>query len=421
MLRGVAARALFPGARRLECGASSLRLIRANSTSPGFPPPPPEGAFGSPQTFQRSETDVAFQVRDLATDRKWQEALELFAAVSEPSQLLRLQLLRACTRSFQVRQAWQVFQEMQVRELPAYNLMICMLCKQAKYIDQVRGLVQEMRSQSLQPDGITARCLMTAYSHAGDAEGAVGLMAEMESRGMPVTKEALSCALIAHCKSGDHAKARELLSTMDSMHLHPTSEDLTYYISAYTQSQDEEGARAALAELRKRGLRPIRLTYTRLAGCLSGPEAFRKVEALLTEMRAEGIEPHLLFFKMFLRAATMSEDPADILKVLREMDSRGIFRDVPPMHELTPGAAAAQKGALQEACTSNDIRDLTRVLHQMYAAGSSSALGGSPGALPAAEQPLPAGWQQALDPTSGKSYFWREADPNGSVTWERPS
>jgi len=37
------------------------------------------------------------------------------------------------------------------------------------------------------------------------------------------------------------------------------------------------------------------------------------------------------------------------------------------------------------------------------------------------DRPLPAGWGAALDPASGRRYYWREADPAGSTTWELPA
>lgn len=41
--------------------------------------------------------------------------------------------------------------------------------------------------------------------------------------------------------------------------------------------------------------------------------------------------------------------------------------------------------------------------------------------LSAALPPLPEGWREHLDPASGRPYYWREADPKNSVTWERPA
>jgi len=45
----------------------------------------------------------------------------------------------------------------------------------------------------------------------------------------------------------------------------------------------------------------------------------------------------------------------------------------------------------------------------------ASAKGGTP-----SPPPLPAGWRETLDPNSGKAYYWREDNPAGTTTWERP-
>lgn len=35
-------------------------------------------------------------------------------------------------------------------------------------------------------------------------------------------------------------------------------------------------------------------------------------------------------------------------------------------------------------------------------------------------QPLPPGWREATDPTSGRSYYWKDNSPALTTTWERP-
>eukprot|EP00443_Scrippsiella_acuminata_P113758 CAMPEP_0115571948 /NCGR_PEP_ID=MMETSP0272-20121206/218_1 /TAXON_ID=71861 /ORGANISM="Scrippsiella trochoidea, Strain CCMP3099" /LENGTH=417 /DNA_ID=CAMNT_0003006541 /DNA_START=1 /DNA_END=1252 /DNA_ORIENTATION=- len=412
ILRNAASRVVF-GTRHFQRDVSLLHPFRAAS-SLSVNPEGVDGRESKDVANAQAMQDLAYRVYELGNDRRWQEALQLFSTVSEPSHQLRFNMLRACTRSFKFKMAWDMFHNLHVREIQAYNLMICMLSKQARHMDQVRGLEQEMRSQSLQPNAITLQCLMASYSHGGDAEGAIRLISESERLGLSHTKGALSCAFAAYCKAGNHLKAREILSQMDNLGFSATSEDLTYLVSSYTKTQDEDGARAAFAELRRRGLQPTCLTYTRLVGCLSGPEALKKAEALLAEMTTEGIQPHLLFSSA---AATMSADSADVLKILREMQARSLLRTAESLQDLSLDSIAAHKGALREACLSNDIRDLVQVLHQMRERGQPNlASQGVEGAtaLPAARL-LPLGWQQALDPSSGRLYYWRDADPNGSV------
>lgn len=40
---------------------------------------------------------------------------------------------------------------------------------------------------------------------------------------------------------------------------------------------------------------------------------------------------------------------------------------------------------------------------------------------PSESKLLPPGWCQHRDPTTGRLYYWREADPEGSRTWHRPT
>eukprot|EP00930_Biecheleria_cincta_P096552 TRINITY_DN88384_c0_g1_i1.p1 TRINITY_DN88384_c0_g1~~TRINITY_DN88384_c0_g1_i1.p1 ORF type:complete len:316 (+),score=57.98 TRINITY_DN88384_c0_g1_i1:60-950(+) len=39
----------------------------------------------------------------------------------------------------------------------------------------------------------------------------------------------------------------------------------------------------------------------------------------------------------------------------------------------------------------------------------------------AALPPLPPGWCQHVDTATGKPYYWKESDPTGTTTWQRPS
>ncbi|CAE8590140.1 unnamed protein product [Polarella glacialis] len=38
----------------------------------------------------------------------------------------------------------------------------------------------------------------------------------------------------------------------------------------------------------------------------------------------------------------------------------------------------------------------------------------------ASPPPLPVGWSENTDPASGRSYFWKQADPSRTTTWKRP-
>jgi len=45
----------------------------------------------------------------------------------------------------------------------------------------------------------------------------------------------------------------------------------------------------------------------------------------------------------------------------------------------------------------------------------------SPPVVPAVALPaLPQGWCEHLDPATGRLYYWKEADPTNTVTWQRP-
>eukprot|EP00931_Biecheleriopsis_adriatica_P067736 TRINITY_DN41801_c0_g1_i1.p1 TRINITY_DN41801_c0_g1~~TRINITY_DN41801_c0_g1_i1.p1 ORF type:complete len:315 (+),score=68.42 TRINITY_DN41801_c0_g1_i1:31-975(+) len=86
---------------------------------------------------------------------------------------------------------------------------------------------------------------------------------------------------------------------------------------------------------------------------------------------------------------------------------------------LTGGLAAywlAKYAMLQEADKAAETHRAERAAAKK-AAEKAEMAGAGTAQLP----PLPPGWCQHRDPASGRFYYWREADPAGSTTWERPS
>lgn len=363
------------------------------------------------------ERELAAEMRALAKSRQWEQAIALFSTVQEPGPHLLYSALFACTKAFQVEGAWKIFNEWQSRPLPAYNLMVSMLSR-TRRVHEVEHLWQELQRQSLEPNSVTYTSLMTAYGTVGNSQAVLRVFAEMETKGLPITEVEYGSAMAACGKSADFAKASELLQRMDMSRIEPHIGHFTSLMLSCASTGDEARARGAWHEMQRRGLQPDVVAYTCLAACLSGQDAWASAQALRGEMEAAGLRPHVFFYNELLRISDAAGEAEAFQRLLREMEETGVVRNTKTEHRI-----ATHQRSLQ-------MQEREREWEQRAGGGFPGDRGGGGGgfesrmartAHPAAGViPLPAGWYEATDPGTGRSYYWREDDPHGSVTWERP-
>lgn len=346
---------------------------------------------------EKAEGDLAYEVRSLGRSRKWEDALALFSTVQQPGPHLLYAMINAYTKSFQNDRAWQVFKSWDSRPVPAYNVMMAMLRRSREHAADCEQLMQELKERGLEPTAVTYTSLMTAYGTVGNTEAVFRVFSEMEHKGMPLTEVEYGTAMAACGRSADYAKASELLAKMDANRVEPHVGHFTSLMMACVGKRDTSTARMVWDDMKKRGLKPDVVAYTCFASCFRGSEAWQKIQELRIEMEAAGIKPHVYFYNELLRAASEGADEEAFQQILQEMDARGVARN-----------------------TRTEIRITNQQRRQEMARREElSATQGKPG--PSFAAPLPSGWHQTLDPSTGRHYYWKEADPNGSVTWERPS
>lgn len=346
------------------------------------------------------------EAKRLGTAGKWEEAIAIVADYgregNEIGEAIRFTVLRACTRTFQSAQAWQAFRDLRDKHTAAYNLMLVMLSRTG-HLHQVEELVQEMRAGGVPLDAASFTSTMTAYGSAGDTVGVMRVLSEMEAAGLKLTEIEFGAALGACGRNGDTARAKELFAMMREREV---PSHVGHYTSLITSCRhSEDAAREAWSDMRARGIVPDVVAYTAFASCMSAPHALGKVRELLGEMRAAGIQPHAFFYCELLRAASNDEDDEAFIQTLQEMDQGGVPRN-------------RRVGILIEM----HRRRMENLQGERHAQHRAHEGVDGPAARPLAQppMPLPAGWAQAVDPGTGKTYYWREADPSGSVTWERP-
>jgi len=339
----------------------------------------PEGPGWS--TGDQLQRKKAREIQQLGRAGHWQEALEVFSTVQEPDLILHVAVIDACAKSWRLRTAQQLFSAMPRKTTPAYTTLIALLGRMRR-AGEAQELFEEMGRQQVSPDAATFSALMIAYGSAHDTEAAVKVLDAMAAAGFPLGAVEFGCAMRACGKAGDADRSVQLLARMEQEKVEPNLAHLTSAIVSCARGKDSARGRAAFDEIRRRGLRPDRLAYTSLACCFAGPGALEQLQALREEMRLDCVSPDTYFYDELLRVALGNRDLVRFREILADLDASG----------------------LERSCgTASQLREFQALLDDE-----------------AGDQPLPAGWAEALDPSTGHVYYWQKADPAGTTTWERP-
>jgi len=340
------------------------------------------------------------EVSRLGREKRWQEALDLYAQASDRTLPLYTATMDACAKSLQLNVVRQLFEEAPQKTRPAYNILVFLLGRLRK-TREAEALVKEMREVSILPNVMTYGSLISTYGRARDVDSALRVLDEMEAAGVKANTIIFATALNAAASVGNSEETQALLARMDAANVEPNVGHFTSAIKSCSRTRNEEGGRAHFNELLRRGLQPDVVAWTCLMSCLPKPDVLAKAEAMLAEMRAAGITPTEFTYGTLLRAAIESEDIKKAREYWAEIEALDMPRTTLVEHRQ------------------RQLQDLEAKLAGGSPAQDRSSAAGS--GLPNPPQPpLPAGWREALDPASGQTYYWAAADPAGTTTWTRP-
>eukprot|EP00442_Polarella_glacialis_P027706 CAMPEP_0115102074 /NCGR_PEP_ID=MMETSP0227-20121206/33654_1 /TAXON_ID=89957 /ORGANISM="Polarella glacialis, Strain CCMP 1383" /LENGTH=407 /DNA_ID=CAMNT_0002498033 /DNA_START=37 /DNA_END=1261 /DNA_ORIENTATION=+ len=313
------------------------------------------------------------EIKILGRERRWEEALQVLEKVSQPDVWLRIAALSACGKALQFEAAKKVFQEIPDKNVPAYGVMMSLVGLRSP--QEAQMLMEDMRSNQLEPDAGIYNALIETHGRAQNMPAAMHAFDQLVASGQPVTRATYQISLSACARTGDLATAKKLITRMEAEGLPPDAGHFTTLVTSCARTKSEDEARIVIDTMRSRGMMPDVITYTGLLSCLAGPEALVKAEA-----------------------------------IWKEMEDAGIVRDADRCHELVSEMEALGHTRSREAqLRFAEVRNTFSVQEVPLS---------PPASAPASA--LPAGWQSRLDPSSGHHYYWREADPAGTTTWERP-
>lgn len=333
------------------------------------------------------------QVARLGREKRWEEALKVFERIENPCTVLRASVVDACVKSQQASFAQRLFDEMPSRTLPAYNSMMNLYGRLRK-VREVEALLMAMRKSCFTPTVITYGSLIMAHGEVEDLQSALRVFEEMISAGIPPNAVLFMTIISACAKVGDHVRASQLLERMRPSGVTPNVGHFTGVITACARSGNEKRAIEIFEELSTNSVKPDVVLYTSLMRCFHGRDALSKAQALLVKMEAEGLTPNIATYSTLLQAALKSRARDEFDELIVQMEKKGIPRNhkinilVRQMQDVRGGKHSVQHSLLLK---------------------------------PDAAATLAEGWRETKDPVSGCMYFWRDADPSGSVTWVRPN
>ncbi|CAK0884291.1 unnamed protein product [Prorocentrum cordatum] len=368
------------------CGSSSLPGRLANAVEAGAP-----RGFALCHAVEKRESlsgrkgreqfDLRLlRQREEFQGTRWEEALARLAEVADPDPFVRTAALDACCKAWKLPQARALFEEMGTKTVVAYTTLLALLGR-LRRIQEAEQLFEELKQSGLRPDAATFTALMVGYGSVHDSSAAARVLEDIEAAGFRLGQVEFGVALRACGKAGDKELAGELLARMDAQRVELNVGHVTSAVVSCARSKDHATAIDFFDQLRRRGMVPDNIAYTSLATCHEGPDAAQRLEALAGEMRQASVQPDAFFYDQLLRVALADADAARFCSHLAELDAAGLRR------------TSTTAGYVQE------------YRERLLPAGA----------------PLPPGWLQAEDPATGRSYFWHEADPGGTTTWERPA
>lgn len=341
----------------------------------------------SPHTldFERDpvQKEAAREIRTLAKQRKWEEALEIFSTFQDPDPILCTATMDACAKSMKLYHTRRILAEMTINHLPAYNVLINLLGR-LKRVQEAEELLQRMKEDTVEPNDVSLCSLINGHGMVQDSAAVFRVLEQIKASG-PVSSVCYSAAVSACARAGDAERVLEVFRMMEEDGIQPPAALYSSLILARARKGDEEGARAALADMRQRGHRPDVIAYTSLMIAFYGkPGVLEKSDALFAEMLGEGIVPDVFAFNALLFSAWEAKNSTRFREILADMASRG----VPHNRE-----------------TEKRIQDLQELEEEQRLLAP----------------PLPEGWEERVDPASGHAYYWMTRDPAGTTTWQRPS
>eukprot|EP00927_Polykrikos_kofoidii_P042679 TRINITY_DN3672_c0_g1_i2.p1 TRINITY_DN3672_c0_g1~~TRINITY_DN3672_c0_g1_i2.p1 ORF type:complete len:580 (-),score=79.09 TRINITY_DN3672_c0_g1_i2:186-1823(-) len=312
-------------------------------------------------------------------------------------------VLKTCCHAHRVKESYHIFNEfVPVRDTMCYSMMISM-CSRLRRLDEVDSLVRKMGEDGLEMSGVTICSLIGACAESNKWEDALHLFKKLkttsDSESITNWEVAYLSVMTACSRAGKRDRVKELLDDLRQSNVGVAQNH--YNVCMASCVDDGAAAMDLFKEMQEAGFKPRVMDWRVLVSCHgSTSEQWRLYEEMVGLFSDQ--EPLETIWATMLRSAVNLEDGAALRRILQAMRDRGID---PNSDQVKSDPSL--KRALQ--------------LTWKYFGRSKRAAEEASTGVATKAQAIPIGWSSAVDPGTGQTYYWQEADPENTTTWALPS
>eukprot|EP00928_Gymnodinium_smaydae_P083724 TRINITY_DN66959_c0_g1_i1.p1 TRINITY_DN66959_c0_g1~~TRINITY_DN66959_c0_g1_i1.p1 ORF type:complete len:433 (-),score=79.30 TRINITY_DN66959_c0_g1_i1:312-1610(-) len=344
-------------------------------------------------------------------------------------------------------EARKVFDSIRDKNTIAYNVMMTGARRCGRYIEGIK-LFEEMNAQGFPRTEPTYVSAMSLYGGASRPAEGLDLYTEMQAANVAANAPPFVAAMSLCAQLGDYKRACEIWEAMRGLKIEPTSAAFTAVMNAAAAAGDLAATRKRFDEMKAYNMEPNSAQFGCLLKACRTLRDASTAKGILSDMELWSGQRSIVHITIVLgiyRITGLGVTDSDAaLKQIEELVAmmRG-FQIAPDkffleehiaailggeLKDVVGGSLSPSSGGVQAALALLDDANLsgtskTSLLRQVEAVlrRQSSAGGNVSKGKDSKNMSLPVGWSSAIDPKSGRHYYWSNADPAGTTTWQCPS
>lgn len=352
----------------------------------------------------------------------WEAALGTLSQLPESAGTQWMPIYRAilnCVcKALRYNEAHHVWMRLPARDVMSYNSMLG-LCSRLQRFDEVDSLLKQMESEGIERTGVTYCQVISSCAESQRWGEALELLGELKSKPLLDASTnwevAYLMSMTACARAGQTEQVRSLIQELKAGgkgNVHNSH----YNAMIVSCGSDGPQSQAVFQEMKDAGLYPRAPDWRALLTCNRDPKEQQRLYGLMRQEMPQA--PLEEAWAVLMRNAVTSDDMNAAEWVLQEMRSHGCE----PNSDRAMATPSLRR-ALRFHGNKQQQAEARAAWQSSPLFGPGSTTQGAEGlpTAPPSPAPLPSGWDSAVDPNTGRSYYWRIENPAGSTTWERPS
>lgn len=228
-----------------------------------------------------------------------------------------------------------------------YNTLIVMYCRSFRP-EEGFTLLNEMGKRGLTPKLQSYKSLLAASAKAELREQADQIFEEMRSKSYQLNRSIYHMMMKIYRNAGNHSKAENLLAVMKEDGIEPTIATMHILMTSYGTAGQPREAENVLNNLKSSSLEVSTLPYSTVFDAYLKNGDYNHGTTKLLEMKRDGVEPDHQVWTCFIRAASLCEQTADAILLLKSLQDCGFDLPIRLLTERTPSLLSEIANYLEE-------------------------------------------------------------------------